>query len=160
MLSEIELEFLQQSNFIEGVSDSESLDQAVFAWNWMKSQDELTTHFILKAHKILMLKQHLQPDEKGYWRHCEVMIGGRLGKPWREVPTLMAQWIARASFDDKWELIKRSHIDFEYIHPFVDGNGRIGRMVMNWQRLRAGLKVMVIKEEDRFDYYQWFKQGK
>lgn len=157
MITDRELEFLQHSNYIEGIADSQSLDQAVIAWNWMKEQEELTTHLILKGHKTLMLHQPLLPDQKGYWRQCEVMIAGRLGKPWKQVPSLMAQWVQRASLDDKWELIKRSHIDFEHIHPFVDGNGRIGRMLMNWQRLKAGLDVLVILEEERQEYYQWFK---
>jgi len=48
------------------------------------------------------------------------------------------------------------HINFEKIHPFIDGNGRIGRMLLNWQRVKLGLPVLVIKESEKQEYYKWF----
>jgi len=62
--------------------------------------------------------------------------------------------------DEKYKEIQKAHIEFENIHPFVDGNGRIGRMLMNWQALKAWLDPIVIKVEDRFEYYKWFDDKK
>jgi hypothetical protein len=53
---------------------------------------------------------------------------------------------------------KKAHVAFETIHPFVDGNGRIGRILMNWQRLQEGLPILIIHEgPEQMEYYKWFK---
>ena len=70
-------EFLSESNKIEGVYDRDSLQQAQYAWDYLIEQDTLTIDVVLKTHKILMLNQPLQPNEKGYFRTCPVYIGGR-----------------------------------------------------------------------------------
>ena len=55
------------------------------------------------------------------------------------------------------EEIKKWHIMFEHIHPFEDGNGRTGRILMNIQRLKIGLPILIIYEKHKFKYYDWFK---
>ena len=56
------------------------------------------------------------------------------------------------------ELIKQWHIRFEKIHPFEDGNGRVGRIIMNYQRLKQGLPLLVIHVgEEQQEYYEWFR---
>ena len=42
------------------------------------------------------------------------------------------------------------------VHPFIDGNGRTGRIFMNWWRVKNGLPILVIKETARQEYYKWF----
>ena len=53
--------------------------------------------------------------------------------------------------------ITENHVKFESIHPFVDGNGRTGRLLMNWIRIKIGLPILVIKESEKFEYYKWFE---
>jgi len=58
----------------------------------------------------------------------------------------------------KDECTKQCHVLFEKIHPFIDGNGRTGRMVYNWHRLKLGLPIHIIHEgKEQFKYYKWFK---
>lgn len=158
-----EIEFLSESNKIEGVFDDVSLEQAVEAWEFLKKQKKLTVGVILKTHKILMLHQNLQPDEKGYFRKCEVRIGGKYGLNWVKVPGAMDSWVKDAmtsvkSPGENGKNIKIDHTTYEFIHPFVDGNGRTGRMFMNWQRLKAGLPILTIHAgPEQFDYYKWFR---
>ncbi len=56
------------------------------------------------------------------------------------------------SKDDKLETILESHIDFERIHPFSDGNGRTGRMVMNYLLMENDFPPLIIKAEEKAVY--------
>lgn len=160
-------EFIAESNAIEGVKDLVSFQQACYAWEYLMSEKKIDQHVVLKTHKILMLKQALQPDEKGYYRHCEVRIGGRLGLTYKEVPDAVKVWCTQMnlfpnrrglSIEEKDARSKNLHVAYERIHPFVDGNGRTGRMFMNWWRLRNNLPILIIHEGDeQMEYYQWFK---
>lgn len=151
-----EIEFLKESNAIEGVYDADSFKQALYAWEYLKEQPVMSVGVILKTHKMLMLNQHLYPDQIGYFRKVGVTIGGRNGMPIWEIRPYMEEWVKKANEDKLWRHIKLTHVAYEYCHPFVDGNGRTGRMFMNWARLKNGLKIKIIKEADRFEYYKWF----
>ncbi len=56
-------------------------------------------------------------------------------------------------FGDK---ISKFHLDFETVHPFCDGNGRIGRVLMNYQLLRLGFPVVIIRDKEKAQYYKSF----
>jgi Fic family protein len=160
--------FLQESNAIEGVYDEDSLTQAQNAWNYLSDQKEISIHVMCRTHKILMLHQPLYPDEKGYLRKVTVFIGGHEGMNHRIVPTHLAKLaenmndiVNNGQKEDKTfleNITKQHHVLYEKIHPFVDGNGRTGRMFMNWERLKVGLPLLIIHEgEEQQEYYKWFK---
>lgn len=159
--------FLLESNAIEDVWDEQSYIQAKAAWDYLISLNELTPSAILKTHRILM-KAKLEYDELGAWRKEAVWIGGREGRPWYAVPDLINNWITQANihtFDsfnedptiDPGLLFEQDHVAFEKIHPFIDGNGRMGRILWNWQRVKAGFDVLIILELQKQEYYQLFK---
>jgi len=49
--------------------------------------------------------------------------------------------------------VAKFHAEFEKIHPFSDGNGRTGRLVMNFELMKEGYPICIIKNEDRLEYY-------
>jgi Fic family protein len=154
---EEECKFLKESNAIEQVYDEDSFLQALYAWQYLKKQKKLSVGVILKTHKILMLNRPILGCYKGYFRDCQVWIGGREGCPHYAIKELINNWIANANKDKTEEDIKKSHIWYENIHPFVDGNGRTGRLFMNWQRIKNNLPVLVIKDSEKYEYYKWFR---
>jgi Fic family protein len=54
------------------------------------------------------------------------------------------------------EKIARFHLEFENVHPFNDGNGRIGRVLVNWQLVRLGFPPIIIRNKEKSDYYDSF----
>lgn len=155
-------EFLRESNLIEGVSDEVSLKQALKAWNFLSKQKKLTIGVILKTHKILSLHSSLRPNEKGYFRTRRVWIGGREGIEWEKIPKAMDEWIKDVETSIKipgkdGANITLDHITFEQIHGFIDFNGRSGRLFLLWERKQAKLPIWIIKANDRFEYYELFR---
>ena len=56
------------------------------------------------------------------------------------------------------DAIAKFHLDFETVHPFCDGNGRIGRVLMNVQLLRFGFPVIIIRDKEKKTYYASFTE--
>lgn len=150
---EIHKGWIRESNLIENV-DSAEADEA--CWNAFRrfSEKPINRDTILRLHWDVMIK--LDRHIAGQYRQCPVWVGGRKGADWKRVPQMMNAWIERSSLAHDDFMIKRAHIEFERIHPFADGNGRVGRIIMNTQRLKSGLEVLVIYAKDRFEYYKWF----
>lgn len=150
------VDFLVESNEIEDVCDGESLGKAVKAWEYMETQKEITTENVIEAHKILM-QGHLPDDVLGRFRDVDVRIGSRMGLPKAIVASKMREWVKLANKCDNEAKIQQNHVYFEKIHPFLDGNGRVGRILMNWTRIKAGLPILIIYEAKKQDYYKWFR---
>lgn len=58
-------------------------------------------------------------------------------------------------FADK---IARFHLDFETVHPFCDGNGRMGRVIINFQLMRSGFPCVIIRDKEKRIYYTSFNE--
>lgn len=157
MVDDVTLEFLRESNAIEGVFDDTALEQAVYAWEYIIGKERLAVWSVLKTHRILMLGQQLPFNLRGSFRRFGVRVGARYGKPWEMVPGLVAEWVESNKGKKTEEEIKQLHIDYETIHPFADGNGRTGRIFMNWLRINNGLDILVIKNSEKQEYYKWFQ---
>lgn len=149
-------EFLKESNAIEGVFDEQSLVDALKAWQYIEKQKKLSLPNVLETHKILMRNQSLDKRWKGKLRTVPVWIGLREGSNWRTLPYNIMNWIDKANRIKTINEIKQDHVEYEDLHPFADGNGRTGRIFMNWQMIKNGFDILIIKEEERQEYYTWF----
>lgn len=152
-------EFLKESNAIEDVWDSKSLLQAIKAWQYIKTKKTLTIKNILKTHAILM-EGKLDPVETGAFRKRPVWIGGHEAPKWYVIPYQMDVLCGIMNKERTEEEIQQDHIAFETLHFAIDGNGRTGRILMNWQRIKNGFPILVIKESEKHKYYEWFRSQK
>jgi hypothetical protein len=84
--------------------------------------------------------------------------GGMTPPPWPDVPPEIRSWLRGlnkvASADRAIEALALSHSQFERIHPFLDGNGRTGRLLLNLVLVRLGYAPAVIYKRDRTRYLQ------
>lgn len=146
--------WIRESNLIEGIDDPAADIVCYRAWQWFLKQ-AMSLETILELHKRVMTGR-LNPAYVGVWRPVDVTVGGRLCPSWEEVPHRIDDWLRKHRGASSAAQAIIAHVNFEYVHPFVDGNGRIGRMIMNWQRKKAYLTPMKITYQDRWEYYGWF----
>ena len=160
-LNKDELNFLTQSNAIEREYSNEALEDAKQAWIMaqLSAKDGITISYILGIHRRLM--KRLNPEIAGKLRKLQVGVmtkdGFKEAINWREINCELKELCNFFPTDEN--TIKKWHIQFEGIHPFEDGNGRVGRIIMNIQRLKLGLPLLIIHEgEEQMEYYKWFKK--
>ena len=123
-------------------------------------EQPLDQALILLLHKMLM--SNIDERIAGRFRQESewVRIGSYIAPGPDEVEPLIAQLLASYYADTESHIISRIaklHLEFEHIHPFCDGNGRIGRVVNNFALLREGYVPINIAFADRAKYYEAFK---
>lgn len=126
------------------------------------NEDPLTVTIIKDIHADLT--DRLQYD-RGQFKKNENMILGaefQTASP-SETPFLVQQLVDNLEYrldvadsdDDKLLAILDTHIQFEHIHPFSDGNGRTGRMIMNYSLLQQGFPPLIIEKETKAQYIEF-----
>lgn len=152
--------YIKASNEIEGIYSEEEDAQSLLAWAYLDSCELLHHADIMRVQKMITLHQPLAPNARGYYRgmagnNVNVTVGGRLAPDHSYVPDLMNGWLLDTP--EMTPLV--SHIRFESIHPFVDGNGRTGRMLYWYICKRRGIKPYrynADNEKNHQAYYRLF----
>jgi len=157
---------LQQINLDRFISERELFEAKNLARvvNYIHSkahQTELSLDMMLLLHKMLI--SNIRDDIAGRFRQDGewVRVGNHIGADPLQIRGLLQDMIATyksGGHQPVIERIARFHLTFEYIHPFVDGNGRIGRVLNNYLLIREGHVPINIKFIDRSEYYDAFQQ--
>jgi Fic family protein len=120
----------------------------------ISKKEKIDENFVLKLHGILM--NGVRPDAGAYRNHAVRITGVNLPTAnYLSVPKLMPEVMARADekTKDAIALCAIVHSKFEQIHPFSDGNGRVGRLLMNAMLLGANFPPAIIRQEQKQLYY-------
>ncbi|MDR1617580.1 MAG: Fic family protein [Treponema sp.] len=144
----------------EAVNHKEGIQ---FLYDFVKKKREPDEKIILEIHKIIL--KNISDMDAGHYRNVNVMITGavHLPPPAVKIPKLMMEFI-------EWYYEHRSklsipelagwvHYKMVYIHPFVDGNGRTARLLMNLILIQNGYPPAVILNIDRRKYYRVLKEA-
>ncbi len=176
-LEEISIAFTYNTNAIEGstitleetreiIQDKLSPNKPLRDVRETEAHNKVFLHMLKKSEKItkeLLLNWHknifgeTKSDIAGKFRDYFVRVGQYLAPDWQDVENLMKNFVKFINKNKKMnpvELAGRSHYQFEKVHPFGDGNGRIGRLLMNFILWHNGYPMLIIEYKKRSSYYK------
>ena len=141
---------------MEAVGHKEAFD---YVRELVKGNVPLTESVIKQIHYLVLADKK---DDRGVYRRVPVRIMGAHHEPVQPylIMPKMEQLLRdyAASGDHIVTKLARFHIEFEGIHPFIDGNGRTGRLLVNLELMKAGYPPIDIKFTDRIAYYNAFDE--
>ena len=144
---------------VREVFEAKNLSRVI---NYIKNKSketEINKETMLLLHQMLI--GGINDEYAGRFRKVGeyVRVGTHIATAPEKVELMIEDIIDAYKNDlDKYfgEKIVKFHLDFETIHPFCDGNGRIGRVLINYQLLRLGLPMIIIRDKEKAKYYKSF----
>ena len=143
------------------IFEAKNLARVVSYIDKKAKEQELNFDVILLLHKMLI--SNIRDDIAGRFRNDNefVRVGSYIAPNPKEVTGLLERMLVDYNTTSHENIIKRIaklHLTFEHIHPFCDGNGRIGRVINNYLLIREGFVPVNIKFIDRAKYYDAFRE--
>ena len=139
---------------LEAIGHKEAFD---YVRELVKENTPLTESVIRQIHYLVLADKK---DDRGVYRKVPVHIMGAHHEPVQPyliVPKMEQLLLSYAGDTDHIVTkLARFHIEFEGIHPFIDGNGRTGRLLVNLELMNAGYPPIDVKFTDRLAYYNAF----
>jgi hypothetical protein len=181
-----EASFIYESNVIEGITQipyenilkdivESNFGGHVSAWNYAKSLAQ--NHAPLKPEHVCTMQRLLADEQSKHGHFLEekyrgkvregdelVMIGGAVKAPPKKgdfnaffagLNEKLAT-LDRSNVEEILRFAAQSHIEYEHMHPFIDGNGRTGRLIINYILAYFGYPPLVITNWDKRKYYKGF----
>ena len=141
---------------MEAVGHKEAFD---FVSELVKDNVPISEGIIKQIHYLVLADKR---EDRGVYRRVPVRIMGAQHEPVQPylIEPKMEQLLYdfAASTEHIVTKLARFHIEFEGIHPFIDGNGRTGRLLVNLELMKSGLTPIDIKFTDRIAYYNAFDE--
>lgn len=145
---------------LEAVNHKEAI---LFLERLADRKNEIKEADILQLHSIILSK--IDPQNAGFYRQEQVYITQSTHRPpsFKEVPTLMKKVLdelnSKGDGRKAVESATRLHHLLVWIHPFVDGNGRVARLLTNLRLMRATFPPIVLQKKIRMTYYRALETG-
>ena len=136
-------------------------DAFLFVLDIAEKKIHISESIIKQIHSLVLIDR---PEDKGTYRRIPVRIMGAYTEPVQpyliepKITSLLADDAIRQESMNTIERIARFHLEFEGIHPFIDGNGRTGRLILNLDLIRNGYPPINVKFTDRKNYYDAFDE--
>lgn len=141
---------------MEAVGHKEAFE---FVRELVKNNEPISERIIKQIHYLVLADKK---EDRGVYRRVPVRIMGAQHEPVQPylIEPKMEQLLQEYSESMEHIVTKlaRFHIEFEGIHPFIDGNGRTGRLLVNLELMKAGYPPIDIKFTDRIAYYNAFDE--
>ena len=142
------------------IFEAKNLARVVSYIDKRAKEQELTLEVMLSLHKMLI--GNIRDDIAGRFRKDDerVRVGSHIAPAPNEILERLEKMLSEYNASSHESIIKRIarlHLAFEYTHPFIDGNGRIGRVLNNYVLIREGYVPINIKFIDRQKYYDAFR---
>lgn len=177
MIEEYSINFTYNTNAIEGSTISEDETRDIVAHNLSSSKPlsdikETERHallfkkllskdaFISKSSILFWHKElfsETKSDIAGKLRDYLVRVGGYTAPDWQDLPKLLNDFFKFCNKKNNMHVVEfaaRAHYRFVKVHPFGDGNGRVGRLIMNVILWNNGFPLLVIEYKKRKSYYR------
>lgn len=126
-----------------------------------KQSNQITAEWFKKMHSILM--NGIRVDAGNYRNHAVRIVGSHVPTTnYLRIDTRMQEFVHSVQTISSENIITdmaKLHAQFEQIHPFSDGNGRIGRLLLQAQALQYGLPPVLIKQEKKQAYYTYLQRA-
>ena len=140
----------------EAINHKEALN---IVFENLQEKREFDERFIKKLNETI----NNNIKETSGFRKVQVFIQGSdyIPPEPEKVPNLMNYYIYNYNNDieDIFLKIAKYHIEFEKIHPFEDGNGRTGRLLLNYELLKNDLPPVVISKDERVKYFEFIRKN-
>lgn len=129
--------------------------------NLVSDEVNFSEYVIKNIHSLVLMDR---PEDKGRYRRIPVRIMGAFHEPpqpYMVEPMMNDLLLNHCKRKVKMHLVESIalfHLEFEGIHPFIDGNGRTGRLLINLELMQHGYPTIDVKFSDRKKYYQAFDE--
>lgn len=127
----------------------------------VSEKQEFSEYIIKCIHSLVLMDK---AEDRGVYRRIPVRIMGAFHEPPQPylvepmMNKLIVKHTSRKAIMHLIEAVALFHLDFEGIHPFIDGNGRTGRLLINFELMQNGYPAIDVKFSDRRKYYEAFDE--